>query len=132
MKYYELSLKAERNLDNLFGYAYFLQKHNQHTKASPFYDEALEIQRKLARVNPQTYLPYVAQTLINLSIYYLSNQANKNKSLELVDEAIDILFPYAHVPYIQNYLKTAFWVINALGIDVESYSQEKVKKYSAD
>jgi len=41
---------------------------NEFDQAETSYLEALEIYRKLAEVNPQTYLPYVATTLNNLGL----------------------------------------------------------------
>lgn len=76
--WFELSLKASRTGENLFGYAYFLLEHHQFTPAQPLYEEALGIYRKLAEANPAAYLPYVAMTLSNLGHL----QANKNKNEE--------------------------------------------------
>ncbi|MEP6879506.1 MAG: tetratricopeptide repeat protein, partial [Nitrosospira sp.] len=67
LEYFEQSLKAAHTVDNTFAYAYFLQEHNQFIAAFPFYTEALEIYRRLAEANPQTYLADVAGTLNNLA-----------------------------------------------------------------
>ncbi len=97
---------------------------NQFGKAEIAYNKALDIRRKLAQSNPQTFLPDVAMTLINLSIYFLQNKQDNQRSFELVHEAIGYLLPLQHIGYIQNYLKVAFQIINALGIDIEQYLQE--------
>jgi hypothetical protein len=67
VEYFEQSLKAVHTVDNTFEYAYFLQQHNQLVAAVPFYTEAIEIYRRLAKTSPQIYLPYVAVTLNNLA-----------------------------------------------------------------
>lgn len=188
--YFESSLKSNRNENNLFSYAYFLQEHNQNNKAIPLYEETLAIYQKSAKVNPQTsynealtigreltesnpeiylpevgmtltnlaflqsvkkefekaessyeealsiyrklaeansqiYLPYLAQTQINMSIYFLTSKIDKNKSLQLVDEAITSLLPFQEIPYIQNYLKVAYNVLKEWGIDVDQYLAKK-------
>jgi tetratricopeptide (TPR) repeat protein len=98
---------------------------NEFEKAEKSFEEALAIYRRLAEVNPQTYLPDLAMTQINLAIFYLQSKPNKVRSLELVDEAIMILLPFQQLGYIQNYLKSAFQVLNALGVDIEAYLKEK-------
>jgi phosphate starvation-inducible membrane PsiE len=62
---------------------------------------------------------------INLAILHLQSKPNKARSFELVDEAIMILLPFQHIGYIQNYLKGAFQVLDALGVDREEYLKEK-------
>ena len=78
--YYEASLKSNRNKDNLFSYAYFLQEHKQNNRATPLYQEALEVYRKLAEANPQTYLPDVATSLNNLG--NLQSAKNEQEAAE--------------------------------------------------
>ena len=75
MVYFESSLKSNRNDENVFSYAYFLQQHQQINKAILLYQEALEIRKKLAAANPQKYLSDVGHTLNNLGIL----QKNKNE-----------------------------------------------------
>ncbi len=68
------------------------------------FEEALRIERKLASENPKTYLPKVARTVINLSIFYLESMPNKEKSIALAIEAVEILLPvYEQMPYLENY-----------------------------
>ena len=68
--YFEESLKAERNTENIFAYAYFLHRHKQYDKAVLLYEETLKIYRDLAEINPQFYLPDVAGTLNNLALLH--------------------------------------------------------------
>jgi tetratricopeptide (TPR) repeat protein len=98
---------------------------NEFAKAEKSYEEALAIRRQLAEVNPQTYLPNLAMTQINMAFFYLESKPNKERSFELVDEAIMILLPFQHLGYVQNYLKGAFGVLNDLGVDIEAYLKEK-------
>lgn len=51
-EYFEQSLSAAHNEENVFAYAYFLQEHNQFKDSLPLYREALETCRSLAAVNP--------------------------------------------------------------------------------
>ena len=103
---------------------------NEYVNAEQSYGEALKIKRALAAVNPQTFLPKVAMTLINISIYYLQKKQDAEQAFQYVDEAIDYLLPLQHIGYIQNYLKSAFWVLDKLGIDKEKYLQSKTNSRS--
>lgn len=68
IEYYEKALDAFRSEENVFYYAFFLQKHSQINEAILLYEEILYKYRKLAEINPQTYLPDVATTLNNLAV----------------------------------------------------------------
>ena len=125
IEYFEFSLKSNRNTENIFSYAHFLQKHNQNNRATPLYEEALAIYRKLAEVNPQTYLPDVGMTQINMSIFYQESKINKELSIQLVDEAVTNLLPFSQIPYIQNYLGVAFNVLKDWDVDVKEFLEKK-------
>jgi hypothetical protein len=57
-------------------------------------------------------------TLINLSVFFLEAQPDKDKSVALAKEAVEILLPlYKQVPYLEEYLKKAIWVLQANGVD---------------
>jgi tetratricopeptide (TPR) repeat protein len=88
-KYFEEAMKTTRTVEVLFGYAMFLQKHNQFLEAMPLYEEALKICRQLAEENPKAYLPYVATTLNNLAILH-SNLNEYLQALEEYEEALKI------------------------------------------
>ena len=60
---------------------------NEFNKAVESYEEALLIRRKLAGVNPQTYLSDVASTLNNLGIIY-STKNKFDKAVESYKEAL--------------------------------------------
>jgi tetratricopeptide (TPR) repeat protein len=92
-------------------------------RASSKYDEALAIYRKLAAENPRTYWPYVATTLLNLSIFYLRANPNKVRSVEMATEAIEILQNFQHIPQCQRDTKMAFQVLQANGTDKGEISQ---------
>jgi len=109
MEYFEQALRAEKNQETLFAYAYFLQEHNQYKQAAPLYEEALHIYRALAKENPAAYLPYVATTLNNLAVL----QKAKNEfaaALEKYEEALHIYRalakenPAAYLPYVATTL----------------------------
>jgi tetratricopeptide (TPR) repeat protein len=53
------------------------------------YHEALEIRRKLAKQNPDTYLPYVATTLNNLGVLH-RDQNRMEEARRAFDEALEI------------------------------------------
>ena len=89
IEHFEQSLKAAPTPENTFEYAYFLHTHNQFNAALPWYDEALNIYRRLAEANPDTYLPKVAMTLNNLGTLccYRNDVAAAQAAY---DEALDI------------------------------------------
>jgi len=62
---------------------------NEFDKAEKSYQEALEIRRKLAQANPQTYLSDVAMTLNNLAV--LQRAKNEfDKAEKSYQEALEI------------------------------------------
>jgi len=63
-RYFENSLKADRNAPNLFHFAVFLQNHQQILHATPLYKEALiVVSRKLNDENSEIYLSFIAPVL---------------------------------------------------------------------
>ena len=106
-----------------------LQKNkNEFEDALKSYKEALEIRRKLAQSNPQTYLPNVAMTLINLSIFYQGSQPDKEASVQYAMEALKIVTPFLErVPYTQRYVQTARQVLRNWGVDIEKILAEEDK-----
>lgn len=61
-EYLEKSIKAKRDTNNLFNYAQLLYSNNRSAEAEPYYEETLEIQRKLVKYKPD-YLSDLANTL---------------------------------------------------------------------
>lgn len=125
---FEQSLKAAHTLENTFAYAYFLQEHNQFTTALPWYEGALTIRRRLAEANPQTYLPDVAMTEMNLSIFYLQSLPDRERSLEHAREALVAALPFVEtLPPAQNYARTTLQVAEAWGLDTKTFLEETMQ-----
>jgi tetratricopeptide (TPR) repeat protein len=76
------------------------------------YQDALKIYRKLAEENPRSFLPDVAMTLINLSIFYL--QIEPETSITLAEEALEIIQQFPESPSVQQYAETARAVLQAI------------------
>ncbi|MBT7069492.1 MAG: hypothetical protein HN975_01215 [Anaerolineae bacterium] len=71
-------------------------------------------------------MPDVAMTVINLSIFYLQSVPDKEKSVSLAKEAVEIIYPiHKEIPYLENYLKTAIQVLQANGVDLDDFFKEK-------
>ena len=122
---FEQSLKAAHTVENTFEYAYFLEQHNQFTSALPWYQEALGIHRRLAETNPQTYLPDVAMTAMNLSIFYLQASPDRERSLALAREALAAALPFEEMlPSAQNYVRITLQVVEAWGVDTKTFIEE--------
>jgi tetratricopeptide (TPR) repeat protein len=66
--YFEQSLIAARNPENLYEYAQFLHEQNNVTIAQFLYEEALQKYTCLAASSPEAHLPYVAIILNNLGL----------------------------------------------------------------
>jgi len=96
IEYFELSLKADRNGENLFYYALFLQEHNKNQEAIPFYNEALSLSEKLTVAESQSHLANMTGILINLAnLYSQINEIEKavehyGKSLKLLTQLAEI------------------------------------------
>lgn len=130
VEYFEQSLKAAHTFDNTFAYACFLHQHNQFNDVAPFYQEALAFSRRLAEANPQTYLPDVAMTAVNMSIFYLQSVPDREMSLAHAKEAFVAGLPFVElVPSVQNYLSMALQVAEAWGLDRESFWDEAIKAW---
>jgi tetratricopeptide (TPR) repeat protein len=97
-----------------------LQKNqNNFSTAATNYQWALRIYRNLAKGNPSAFLPDVAMTLLNLSIFYLHAEPDKERSLTLAKEVLEIAQQFPQIPTVQGYAETAIKVIKANGVDVE-------------
>lgn len=118
--YFEEALRAARTAEVGFEFALFLQKHNCFDQAKPLYEEALQIRRDLAAENPRTFLPDVAMTLINLSIFYLQAIPERDRSITLARESLEILQDFQDVPYLERYRETALWVLQSNKVDLDA------------
>ncbi|NEQ33858.1 MAG: tetratricopeptide repeat protein, partial [Leptolyngbya sp. SIO4C5] len=96
-----------------------LQKaQNELARAEENYQQALQICRALAEENPRTYLPDVAMTLINLSIFYLQAKPDKEKSVSLAVEVLEIFQDFQQIHMMQRYAATALQVLQANGVEL--------------
>lgn len=76
IEYFELSLKANRNEENLFYYAIFLQRHKQSDKAISLYEDALDIIEKLYEAKPKAFVPHLLSVLNNLGALQIDDLEN--------------------------------------------------------
>jgi len=118
--YFEEALRAGRAPETVFEYAVFLQEHNSFDPATLLYAEALQMYRTLAAANPRTYLPDVAMTLLNLSLFYLQAVPDQEQSIALATEVLDIAQQFPQVPIVQHYAKQASQVLQANGVEVDA------------
>ena len=81
--------------------------------------------RRLAEANPQTYLPNVAMTAMNMSIFYLQAIPAREKSLDHCREALVAAMPFMEVlPAAQDYARTVLQVVEAWGLHGEIFWEE--------
>jgi tetratricopeptide (TPR) repeat protein len=98
----------------LYNLAILQKAQNELSGAEQNCQEALQIRRALAQENPRTYLPDVAMTLINLSIFYLQAIPDKEQSIALATEALEITQQFPQVLMVQRYAETAIQVLARL------------------
>ncbi|CAF4659591.1 unnamed protein product [Rotaria sp. Silwood1] len=96
------------------GEAILHQNKNEYTKAEQEYVEALDIYRKLAKTQPQVYLPGVAMTLNNLANLH----KNKNEYTKAEQEYVEALDIYRKLAKTQPqvYLPDVAMTLNNLAI----------------
>jgi len=120
MKRFGRELDAPTRAGTLNNLGNLQRDKNEFEDALKSYKEALEIRRKLAQSNPQSYLPDVAMTLINLSIFYQKCQPDKDVSVQYAMEALKILTPFlGKAPYTQQYAQRARQVLQDWGVDIK-------------
>ncbi len=71
------------------------------------YEEALQIRRKLAQVNPHSYSIPLADSHLCLSNLYRYNLVDKASSIEHAQQAVDLYGQYPHVPYAVQWKQVA-------------------------
>ena len=135
---YEAAIElAEKHLarnevgEQYFEYAYFLQENNQYDQAIEFYKEALDVCTRLAKQNPEAYLPNVAGTKNNLAaLYYKTHRLGEAEVL--YKEALKIRkklaeqYPEAYLPdvaHTQNNMAILYKDTNRLDEAEELYKQ---------
>ena len=67
---------------------------NELAKAEAAYNEALKIYRELAEINPQAFELPLAETCINLGIFYLQNKVDKVLSIQYAKECLGLCEGY--------------------------------------
>jgi len=118
--YFDQSLKADRNIDNIFALAHFLHENNQILKAAPLYEEALVMCQKLVDDNKQTYLHQMAGILNNLGV--LNRTQNEfMKAEEAHQKAFEIYEQLAQDN--QIYLHYMAITLNNLGLSYSEWSK---------
>ncbi|MEO1385630.1 MAG: hypothetical protein AAFV78_20605, partial [Bacteroidota bacterium] len=85
--------------------------------------EALEIRRTLAKTNPQTYLPDLATTLVNLAML---NQRQENLlSLDQAKEALQILICFVEsMPLAQELVRGVFTVLKRWKLNPKTFLEQ--------
>jgi tetratricopeptide (TPR) repeat protein len=101
---------------------------NQFPEAEAALEEALAIRRTLAEANPQTYLPDLAMTAVNMSIFYLQAVPDREKSLAYAREALLAALPFVEdVPSVQDDVRMTMQVVLSWGPDTEGFWEETLR-----
>ena len=93
-------------------------------------NEALQIRQKLSKNEPYIYEPFVANTLINLSVLFQKPPANRVRSLDYLDQAIKIIHKYEKSPSVNKNLSVVKRILDDWQIDSEEYL--KVRKIMSE
>jgi tetratricopeptide (TPR) repeat protein len=132
--WFEQALAAARTAKVLFEYAYFLDDYNAFSRAEPLYQEALQLFRSKAAVDPKAFLPKVAATLNNLAILHRVTN-NYGPALAEYEEALKIKRdlakkePDAFLPDVTlNNLAVLHWETKDYGPALAEY-EEALKLY---
>jgi len=104
---------------------------NDYPSAEKSFQRALEIREKLARENPNAYLPYVANTLNNLGVFYWNRNdyPSAEKSYQRALEIYEKLArenPNTYLPYVANTLNNLgvfYWNRNDYPSAEKSYQR---------
>lgn len=70
IQFFEKSLKAAKNQENIFAYAYFLQENKQFQEAISLYEELVPVCRELAQSQANAHLSDLAAILNNLGLLH--------------------------------------------------------------
>ena len=125
----ETEYQKAATLNNFAG---LQQKKNEYKQAEQYYLEALEITRKLAEINPQTYLPNVALSLNNLA----NLQQNKNEFSHAEQSYLEALKirrklaevnPKTYLPHVAETLNN----LAVLQININKYNQAEQSNQEA-
>jgi hypothetical protein len=82
----------------------------------------------LADANPQTYLPNVAMTATNLSLFYQQSLPDRERSLDYAREAFAAALPFVEVlPAAENYARTTLQVVEAWEVDTKRFIEETIQ-----
>lgn len=112
--FYEKALEANRNVNTLSEYAFFLQNQRYPEKAGKAYQEILDIYRKMAETNPAVYKSKLGWTLSNLAALHASMGLQKIAEKEYF-EALAIRRELAETnPTL--YLNDLAWTLNNLAV----------------
>ena len=76
-----------------------------------FYEKSLNGYKSIVKKNPNYYLPYIVMPLSNLASCYLYFQPNKEKSIALAKEILEIAEKFPQVPRVQGYANKARQVL---------------------
>lgn len=89
--------------------------------AEEMFIKAIKIFKELILTNSETFSPFLAAAQINLARFYQIQIINKEKSINLIDEAMRILIPLRTIPYIQNYINEACKILNKWDVNFKEY-----------
>jgi len=97
------------------------EKNNEFEKAKQLHFKALDNRKLLVEISSFNYLPDLAETQLNLGLFYLKSEINKDKSIKYTYEAICSLSSFQDNPYFQKYVKIAVEIFEEWDVDVENY-----------
>ncbi|MDR1645307.1 MAG: tetratricopeptide repeat protein [Tannerellaceae bacterium] len=82
------TLPERAEINNHLGNLY--RKKKDYPRAAASFEEALMIQRELADINPQVYLPEVVQTLALLAVFYQQEMPDEEHSVRYAKDLLSL------------------------------------------
>ena len=125
--FYERLIELSPTIEHHFKYALLLQSLNDFKKAKTLYEKVLQELRELSKQNPEAYLPDVAMTQQNLTIFYLRLE-KKEDAEKAYQEAHDIYQELAslhHGTYEIAYARILVMGFDLLGKPIEDLEKAK-------
>ena len=128
--------KSEKTMDltklgkALEGYAHMQldRKKPDKKKVEATYFELLELHQKLYEQLPRVFIITLTVTKIKIGTFYLEVQKNRKKSIQFLDEAVDLLL-LRDRSVVEKTLKFVYEKLEKWGIDIEVYKAKKEAEF---
>ncbi|WP_420573450.1 tetratricopeptide repeat protein [Kordia sp.] len=99
---------------------------NKLEAAKKTFNEAIVTAEELVKSNKEKYISQLAMVKINFAHFHQNCTRNSEEAIRLADEAVTHIFPLREIPYIQNYLSKALYILDNYFVDIDEYVAKKI------